>query len=113
MADAGGLARAGTPTYYPVSNATDLAAAIRTLIGVAASCTFQIGPTPTDDGSTDLGKINVFGDGTEIMRDTTHTNGYDYTDDTKMSIQVYGPQCDQIMSGAIHDVAVTFVCIPT
>ena len=29
----------------------------------------------------------------------THTNGYDYTDATMQSIQVYGPLCDQIMSG--------------
>jgi hypothetical protein len=111
LASAGGLPRSGTPSYYSVNNADDLAAAIRTLIGVAASCTFQIGPPPSSDGTTDLGMINVFGDGTEIMRDTSHTNGYDYTDSTMMSIQVYGPLCDQIMSGAIHDVAVTFICI--
>jgi len=111
MADAGGLARTGSPKYYPVTSADDLAAAIRTLIGVAASCTFQIGPPPSNDGTTSLDMINVFGDGTEIMRDTSHTNGYDYTDDTKMSIQIYGPLCDQVMSGAIHDVTVTFICI--
>jgi hypothetical protein len=111
MADAGGLARMTMPKYYPVTSADDLAAAIRTLIGVAASCTFQIGPPPTSDGTTDLGMINVFGDGNEIARDMTHTNGYDYTDASKMSIQVYGPLCDQIMSGAIQDVSVTFICI--
>jgi len=112
LANAGGLARMGTtPTYYPVSNAADLAAAIRTLIGVAGTCTFQIGPTPTTDGTTDLGMINVFGDGTEITRDPSHTDGYDYTDSTMQQIQVYGPRCDMIMSGAIHDVAVTFRCI--
>jgi len=111
MATAGGLPRTATPSYYPVTSAADLSAAIRTLIGVASTCTFQIGPAPTDDGSTDLGMINVFGDGSEITRDMTHTNGYDYTDATKNSIQVYGPLCDQIMTGAIHDVTVTFRCI--
>ncbi|HEY7372865.1 MAG TPA: vWA domain-containing protein [Polyangia bacterium] len=111
MADAGGLPRSAMPSYYPVSSAADLAAAIRTLIGVAASCTFQIGPPPSSDGTTSLDMINVFGDGTEIMRDPSHTNGYDYTDDSKMSIQIYGPLCDQVMSGAIHDVSVTFICI--
>ena len=76
MATAGGLARAATPTYYPVTNADDLAAAIRTLVGVAATCTFQVGPTPTDDGSTALDKIDVFGDGvrsTAIRRTRTAT----------------------------------------
>jgi hypothetical protein len=111
IANAGGLPRAGTPTYYPVSNATDLADAIRTLIGVAASCTFQIGAPPTDDGTTSLDKIDVFGDGAPIPRDSSHADGYDYTDATMTSIQVYGPLCDQIMSGTIKDVAVTFRCL--
>jgi len=112
MANAGGLARTGTPSYYPVASSDELAAAIRTLIGVAATCTFQIGPAPTDDGSTSLDKIDVFGDGKPIMRDTTHTDGYDYTDATKMQIQVYGSRCADIMSGAIVEVSVTFACIP-
>lgn len=113
MANAGGLPRMGTPSYYPVTSAADLSAAIRTLVGVAASCTFQIGPAPTTDGTTNLGKINVFGDGTEITRDPTHTNGYDYTDATMNAIQVHGPLCDQILSGAIRDVTVTFICLIT
>jgi len=111
MATAGGLPRAATPPYYPVTNADDLAAAIRTLVGVAATCTFQVGPTPTDDGSTSLDKIDVFGDGAPIGRDTTHTNGYDYKDASKQQIEVHGPLCDQIKSGAIKDVTVTFRCI--
>jgi hypothetical protein len=111
MATAGGLARAATPTYYPVTNADDLAAAIRTLVGVAATCTFQVGPTPTDDGSTALDKIDVFGDGAPILRDPTHTNGYDYKDATMQQIEVHGPLCDQIKSGAIKDVTVTFICL--
>jgi hypothetical protein len=112
LANAGGLPRSGMPTYYPVSSAADLAAAIRTLIGVAATCTFQIGPAPTSDGTTDLKYIKVFGDNVEITRDKTHANGYDYTDDTMNAIQVYGPLCDQILSGAIHDVTVAFTCVP-
>ena len=113
MATAGGLPRAATPAYYPVTNATELAAAIRTLIGAAGSCTFQIGPNPTDDGSTSLDRINVFGDGTEITLDPTHANGYDYTDATKTSIEVHGPLCAQIMSGEIKNVMVTFRCLVT
>ena len=112
MATAGGLARAGSPTYYPVSTAADLAAAVRTLVTVAASCTFQVGPPPTNDGTTSTGYINVFGDGTEILRDTSRANGYDYVDGSQMnSIQIYGPLCDQIMAGTLQDVTVTFICI--
>jgi hypothetical protein len=111
LATAGGLPRPGTPTYYPVSSAADLAAAIRTFIGAANTCTFQIGPAPTSDGTTDLKKIIVLGDGVAIERDMTHANGYDYTDGTMNSIQVYGPLCDQIMTGVIHEVSVNFICL--
>jgi hypothetical protein len=110
MANAGGLPRNGTPSYYPVSSADDLASAIRTLIGVAATCTFKVGPAP-DDIVTDLGKINVFGDDVEINRDETHKDGYDYTDASMQSIEVFGPRCNKIMTGAIKDVTVTFRCI--
>jgi hypothetical protein len=113
MANMGGLPRTGvTPTYYPVSSQADLAAAIRTLIGVAATCTFQIGAPPSSDGTTRLDAIDVFGDGSPIDRDTTHTNGYDYVDASMMSIEVFGPLCEQIMRGDIREVAVTFRCIP-
>ena len=111
MANAGGLPRAGTPSYYPVSSADDLADAIRTLVRVAATCTFQIGPTPTSDGSTRLDEIDVFGDRTEIPRDPSHADGYDYTDASMQSIQVHGPQCDKIMRGDIREVTVTFRCV--
>jgi hypothetical protein len=110
LANAGGLPRAGTPSYYQVNSFADLSAAIRTLVGVAATCTFQIGPAP-DDGSRDLSLINVFGDGHEITRDPTHADGYDYTDPSMQTIEVFGPKCQQILTGAIKDVTITFQCI--
>jgi hypothetical protein len=111
MANAGGLSRAGTPTYYPVTTGQQLADAMRTLVTAANTCVFQIGAPPTTDGTTDLAWINVFGDGVEIKRDLSHTDGYDYTDASMRSIQIYGPQCDQVMTGAIHEVNVTFRCL--
>ena len=86
-----------------------MAAAIRTLVRVTATCTFQIGP-PTSD-ATRLDEIDVFGDGAEIPRDTSHVNGYDYTDASMQTIQVHGPLCDRIMRGEIRQVTVTFRCI--
>jgi hypothetical protein len=112
MANAGGLARTGmTPTYYPVTTTADLATAIRMLVSTANNCTFRVGPTPTTDGTTNLGFINVFGDGREIPKDTTHTNGWDYTDASMESIQIYGSTCTEIMSATIQNVTVTFRCL--
>ena len=56
-------------------------------------------------------KIDVFGDGVPIDRDINHANGYDYKDASMQQIEVHGPLCDQIKSGAIKDVTVTFRCI--
>jgi hypothetical protein len=113
MANAGGLPRSGTPTYYPVTSAAELADAIRKLITQANTCTFQVGPTPTTDGTTDLRFINVFGDGVEIKRDITHADGWDYTDASMGSIEIYGPTCEQVKTATIRNVTVTFRCIFT
>ena len=90
---------------------TTTSAAVRTFIGAANTCTFQVGPAPTDDGTTDVNRIVVYGDGVEIKSDTTHTNGYDYTDSTHQSIEVHGPLCTQIKAGAIKEVSVNFICL--
>jgi hypothetical protein len=111
MARAGGLPRSGTPSYYAVASAADLTAAIRTLVRVTATCTFQIAPTPASDGSNRLDEIDVFGDGTAIRRDTTHADGYDYTDASMESIQIHGPLCEKILRGELREVTVTFRCI--
>src|SRR4029077_1031915 len=58
MANAGGLPRAGTPTYYPVTSGAELSAALNTLVGVVASCNFAIGTPPNSNTSTDY--IDVF-----------------------------------------------------
>jgi hypothetical protein len=111
MANAGGRPRMGTPAYYSVSNAADLSAALTALVTEAASCTFQVGPPPTNDGTTSTSHIDVFGDGTKIPRDTTHTEGWDYTDASMNSIQIYGQTCAAVMNATIQSVTVTFRCL--
>ena len=53
----------------------------------------------------------VFLDGQEIPRDQTKTNGWDYTDDTYLIIELYGSYCDQLQDGAEHQLTATFECI--
>ena len=111
MATAGGRPRAGSPSYYSVSSGAELQSVLTMLVGMASTCTFQVGPPPTTDGTTSTGFIDVFGDGTKIPRDTTHANGWDYVDATMNAIQVYGPTCTAIENGSIQRVVVTFKCI--
>jgi hypothetical protein len=112
MSAAGGRPRAGTPNYYSASSAAELASALTMLVGMTNSCTFQIGPAPTTDGTTSTSYIDVFGDGTKIPRDTTRTNGWDYVDGSgQNSIQIYGSTCDQVIAGTIQNLVVTYRCV--
>src|SRR4051794_12870332 len=63
VAIAGGRPQTGGATsYYQVNDAAALSSALGTIVGQAASCTFNIGPAP--DGTTATG-LGVFGDGTK------------------------------------------------
>jgi hypothetical protein len=108
-----GLARAGDPAasgYTAVANARELIAALDDLVGRTA-CTIAIPDPPTNDGTTTRGDIRLdqLGTGTRIPPDRDHVNGWDYTDDSLMAAQLYGPACDWIRSG--NDVSVVFPCI--
>ena len=61
---------------------------------------------PNTMTSTDF--IDVFGDGTPIPRDTTHTDGWDYSNDAHTAIEVFGARCDGVKAGTTTNVTVTF-----
>ena len=63
-ATAGGHPRAVSPPYYPWRARPISWSAFGDIIGIAATCTFQIGPAPNDYSSVD--HIDVFGDGAKI-----------------------------------------------
>ena len=106
---AGGYPRATTPSYYSVASTADLVTALADIIGIVATCTFQVGPAPNTFSSVE--KIDVFGDQDKIPRDATRTDGWDYTDPSHNAIEVFGPTCDAIKSATIRNVTVTFQCL--
>ena len=107
VAIAGGRPQTGgTASYYQVNDAAALAAALGTIVGQAASCTFNIGAPP--DGTTATG-LGVFGDGMKIPMDAA--NGWSFKDAAMTTIILNGPTCDRLLSGMIHDVTVAFVCM--
>jgi hypothetical protein len=108
MAVAGGYPRSASPQYYPVTSAAEFIAVLDTLVTIAGSCVFPVPDPPNTD--TDRAHIGVKVNGTELPRDTTHTNGWDYTSDAMTSVQVYGPNCNTIMAGTAS-VQIVFKCI--
>ena len=111
MANAGGYPRpGGNPSYYSVGSASEFVSVLQTLVGVAGSCTFSI-PNPPPPG-TDAAHIGVVINGTtELPKDTSHTNGWDYTSTGMTAVQVYGPTCDAILSNSPPKVEIVFKCI--
>jgi hypothetical protein len=108
MAQSGGLARAGTPRYFPVSSRADLDAAVRALITQVATCVYTI-PPGDPSGITSRSNISVHLDAASVPRDTTHVNGWDYLDAAQTSLQLYGGACDAALAGGA--VSVVFLCL--
>lgn len=96
----GGSASAKT-CHYQIGSSNFQDALAKTLEDITASvtnCTYSL-PTPSG-GAVDPDKVNVVvksSDGdTKIFKDVSHEDGWDYTDDSKTKVQVYGPQCEAI-----------------
>ena len=110
MAINGGMPQTGAATsFYQVTDTASLVATLQTILGRVGSCQFNIGAAPNAMTSNDL--IDVFGDGTMIPRDMTHTDGWDYTNAAHTAIEVFGPRCDAVKAGTTMNVTVTFRCI--
>lgn len=107
IAVAGGKPQTGgSSSYYQVNDATALSTALGTIVGQAASCTFNIGAAP--DGTTVDG-LGVFGDGAPITMDAS--DGWSFKNGDMTTIIINGPTCDRVLAGTIHDVTVAFVCV--
>jgi hypothetical protein len=95
-----------------VSTPQELSDTLSGLVSAAsATCTFALGPPPTNDGRTSLDRINLFVDGAELKRDTNHAAGWDYADASMAAIKLYGSLCTDVMNGVHHAFTVTFICI--
>ena len=96
----------GPPHYYAANNAAELSAALQTIAGglIVPSCSYQLAtlpPVPDD--------VTVTLNGSPVPRSTMHTNGWDYHPDA-MTITFFGTYCDQIIAGAVGNVAFSYGC---
>jgi hypothetical protein len=110
MAAAGGLERSTLPSYWAATDTAGMAAILGGFVGGASRCLFSIPDPPTVDlNRTD---VAVMLDGAGLPHDSTHANGWDYTDNAETHLQIYGPACDAIAGQpAAHAVTVTFLCL--
>ena len=102
--------------HYQIGGASfeaDLTAALDDIKGKALSCTFTVPPPTGGAGTIDKTKVNVDetigGVTSTLPQDTTHTNGWDYTDGGA-TITVYGPECDKLKADPAVKIQIIFGC---
>ncbi len=111
IASAGGRPRAGTPKYYPAASADELARTLNMLVVAASACVLPIGtPPPSAAGAPTITTVTTTGVRAELPHDPSHTNGYDFTDASLGTIEIFGPVCERIRSGLIETLNVTYAC---
>lgn len=105
LAAAGGTALTGTAKYYRAETAGELDAALAAIADQVISCDYVIDPAPPF-----LAKTYVwFEKTTQVPRDTTHVDGWDF-DTTTSTLTFYGGACEQLKTRAVDTVDVVYDC---
>ncbi len=105
LAIAGLTARTTSPSYYAVSDATELSVALKEIgVQVAISCSIELDFEPEDPKL-----VNVYFDKKVLPQDIG--DGWKWTGPT--SIEIVGPACDKLKSGDVFEVQVVGGCPTT
>lgn len=94
IATAGGTARPGTPKYYQADDEDALLMAFQDIAGSIVACEYTLSVEPDSPD-----RLFVFVGSTQLNRDTTHANGWDYNATTKR-LTFYGAACTTVRGGA-------------
>lgn len=96
----------GTGDFYSAGSVAELSAAFDAIAGSVLGCSYDLSaapPNPTE--------LFVYAGNAPVARDTTHTNGWDYTDKvTYRQIQFYGAACSALQGGTVAKVTIVFGC---
>lgn len=106
MAEAGGRAQTGGATkYYSAENETELTSALQAIAVSVISCRIELDEPPMYPNF-----VHIYLDGTEVERDGTKTNGWDYANSQMDVIELYGEPCNRLRDGETHHLTATFAC---
>ncbi|MFL5306285.1 MAG: vWA domain-containing protein [Polyangia bacterium] len=108
MAINGGEAQTGAATsYYAATDQAALQTALNQIVGKVASCTLPLPGKPQDPTNV---IVEDEATKTQIPRDTTHAEGWDYTDASDTAIQLYGTACSNVTNGTFSNVQILEGC---
>ena len=108
MAIAGGWPRppGSERRFFNAREPEDLGTAFGEIAELVSRCVFDTA-TPPPEGAT----VAVYVDGEPVPQDTSHMNGWDWTDRDRGAIAFFGPLCDRLRTED-PDVTADILCSP-
>jgi Mg-chelatase subunit ChlD len=93
--------------YIPAADGAALTAALDEIAKSIRPCKYFI---ESPDAAADPTKVNFYFDGVIVDRDTTHEDGWDWTQSDELEVEFFGQACQDIQNGIVADVEATFGC---
>ena len=108
MAEAGGTSRSDNPVadkFFQAYSQEQLTAALQAVTGQVASCVFEFDKKPPDETNIAV-KVN----GALVVQDKSKAEGWDYTSDQYMGLELHGEACKQVKDATDNKVDIIFGC---
>ncbi len=108
MAEAGGTSRTDNPIgdkFFQAYSQTELTASLAAVTGQVASCVFEFDKRPPDEGNIAV-KIN----GKVVAQDPSQAEGWEYTSNQYLSLELHGSACQQVKDATENKVDIIFGC---
>jgi hypothetical protein len=108
MAEAGGTARDDAETtdkFYQAYSQDALTAALQAVTGKVVSCVLDLTSKPPVPSN-----IAVSVDGEWLQQDTTRAQGWDYTSDQYVALELHGDACQRLKTGRDTKVDIIYGC---
>lgn len=106
IAVAGGKPRADADTkFHLASSQEELNAALAEITGEVATCVFPFENAPPEPGNIAV-KVN----GQTLERDASRREGWEYTSDAHLGVELFGEVCTQLKAGDQNNIDIIFGC---
>jgi von Willebrand factor type A domain len=108
MAEAGGTSISDNPIadkFFQAYSQEQLTTALQAVTGQVASCVFEFDKKPPDETNIAV-KVN----GALVAQDTSKAEGWDYTSDQYMGLELHGDACQQVKDATDNKVDIIFGC---
>ena len=108
MAEAGGTALSDNPDapkFFQAYSQIELTSALKAVTGQVVTCVFEFEKRPPNEKN-----IGVQVNGQWIEQDPSRANGWEYTSDQFLGLELFGDACQQVKDATQNQLAIIFGC---